>query len=73
LLLLNEGAIEAEAEGQKVGRQGQSMAKPPGPAGWTEGRSVHPRQRAQGKGGRAITLRSCVCSWAGKEQTELWR
>lgn len=32
LVLLNEGAVECEAEGQKVGRQGQSTAKPRGPA-----------------------------------------
>lgn len=32
LFLLNEGAVECEAEGQKVGWQGQSTAKSCGPA-----------------------------------------
>ena len=54
LFLLNEGAVEHEAEGQKVGRQGQSTTKPRGPADRLTAATCICRSKEKGNGeGRA--------------------
>lgn len=59
------------SESQKAGWQGQSTAKPHGPAdGLTAGMCIH---REEGQEGRAITPKTHVCSCVGKENAELPR
>lgn len=58
-----------------AGWQGQSTAKPHGPAdGLTADMCIfYPRPWEEGQEGRAITPRTHVCSCVGKENAELPR